>query len=232
MSHSQPVQGPTSQPTPTPAVGPLPPPRPVINRTEAQQARVTQLIDLMQQLVQQMDAFWASQIQTPHIPQSATQVREILAVLLPEITSLGPELREHEQAQVMGMLHHVTQRVDAVSTAHIQATQVLKEEQAYLAGELEKMDHEETAQDNTKDSDSKKVDREETTKDDSKEHSIKKVDQEKMIKDDVKEDSDIKKMQDLETAALKAQLTMRNTLTECLAELDSELRKEMRKKYL
>ncbi|KAJ2732165.1 hypothetical protein IW152_004025 [Coemansia sp. BCRC 34962] len=102
----------------------------------------------MQQLVQQMDAFWAIQIQTPHVPQSATQVREILAVLLPEITTLGPELREHEQAQVMGMLHHVTQRVDAVSTAHLQATQELKElkgEQTYLASELENFPEQEIA---------------------------------------------------------------------------------------
>ncbi|KAJ2405463.1 hypothetical protein GGI10_005366, partial [Coemansia sp. RSA 2530] len=146
MSQSRPVQIPATQLSTT--VGPMPPPRPVINRTEAQQARVTHLIELMQQLVQQMDAFWAIQIQTPHVPQSATQVREILAVLLPEITTLGPELREHEQAQVMGMLHHVTQRVDAVSTAHLQATQELKElkeEQAYLASELEKFPEQEIA---------------------------------------------------------------------------------------
>ncbi|KAJ2060864.1 hypothetical protein GGI17_003482 [Coemansia sp. S146] len=194
MSHSQPVQSPTAQGQLSATLGPMPPPRPVINRTEAQQARVTHLIDLMQQLVKQMDVFWEVQIQTPHIPQSATQVREILAVLLPEITTLGPELREHEQAQVMGMLHHVTQRVDAVSTAHIQATQVLEEEQATLAAEIEKLtDQEEKAEDLGK---------------------------------------DINKMPDLQTAALKAQLTMKSTLTECLAELDSELRKEMRKKYL
>ncbi|KAJ2489560.1 hypothetical protein IWW37_003906 [Coemansia sp. RSA 2050] len=146
MSQSRPVQIPAAQLTAT--VGPMPPPRPVINRTEAQQARVTHLIELMQQLVQQMDAFWAIQIQTPHVPQSATQVREILAVLLPEITTLGPELREHEQAQVMGMLHHVTQRVDAVSTAHLQATQELKElkgEQTYLASELENFPEQEIA---------------------------------------------------------------------------------------
>ncbi|KAJ2872948.1 hypothetical protein GGH93_003617 [Coemansia aciculifera] len=198
MSHSQPVQSSTAQGQLSATLGPMPPPRPVINRTEAQQARVTHLIDLMQQLVKQMDVFWEVQIQTPHIPQSATQVREILAVLLPEITTLGPELREHEQAQVMGMLHHVTQRVDAVSTAHIQATQVLEEEQATLAAEIEKLTDQE----------------------------------EKANEDHENEQKDINKMPDLQTAALKAQLTMKSTLTECLAELDSELRKEMRKKYL
>ncbi|KAJ1670292.1 hypothetical protein GGF38_001626, partial [Coemansia sp. RSA 25] len=57
-----------------------------------------------------MDTFSAIQIQNPHVPQTATQVKDILAVLLPEITTMGPLLLEREQTQVMGMLHHVTQR--------------------------------------------------------------------------------------------------------------------------
>ncbi|KAJ2109873.1 hypothetical protein IW146_006153 [Coemansia sp. RSA 922] len=252
MSQSQPVQSPAAPAQLSATLGPMPPPRPVINRTEAQQARVTHLIDLMQQLVKQMDVFWEVQIQTPHIPQSATQVREILAVLLPEITTLGPELREHEQAQVMGMLHHVTQRVDAVSTAHLQATQVLKDEQATLVEEIEKLtDQEEklTAQEEKLTTQEGKLTAQELmltaqeqmltaqeqmlaaqklelaaqkAKLTAREERVKRLEKEQRAK----------KMPDLVTAALKAQLTMKSTLTECLAELDSELRKEMRKKYL
>ncbi|KAJ2022542.1 hypothetical protein H4S04_007338, partial [Coemansia sp. S16] len=183
-----------------------------------------------------MDVFWEVQIQTPHIPQSATQVREILAVLLPEITTLGPELREHEQAQVMGMLHHVTQRVDAVSTAHLQATQVLKDEQATLVEEIEKLtDQEEklTAQEEKLTTQEGKLTAQElmltaqeqilaAQKLELAAQKAKLTAQEERVKR-LEREQRAKKMPDLVTAALKAQLTMKSTLTECLAELDSEL---------
>ncbi|KAJ2642098.1 hypothetical protein GGF44_001824 [Coemansia sp. RSA 1694] len=215
MSPTQPVPSPTDPAVqPAASAGPLPPPRPGSTRTEAQQVRVTILMDLMSKLVEHMDTFSAIQIQNPHVPQTATQVKDILAVLLPEITTMGPLLLEREQTQVMGMLHHVTQRVDAVWKAQVQ-TQTNAEAQAALDAA------------NVMEANQEALARKGETK--------RKESNEILGKSDegVRETGElIARRKEIEVAALKAKAVMQDTLSDCLAELNNDLRVEMKKKYM
>ncbi|KAJ2893784.1 hypothetical protein GGI21_005381 [Coemansia aciculifera] len=222
MSTTQPVEVQSAA-----SSGSLSRPQPGTNRTEAQQERVAILMDLMGKLVEHMDTFSAIQIQNPHVPQTATQVKDILAVLLPEITTMGPLLLEHEQTQVMSMLHHVTQRVDAVWKAQVQ-TQTGTEAQAACDDAAATGVNEANRETLMKQSEA-------SSRDDDMVDSQAKESQTKSKKSAekyLKATELLAKKKDIDMAALRAKAVMKATLSECLAELNNDLRVEMKKRYL